>query len=703
MNTADGFVYRVDLRLRPEGQRGDIAQSLAAYEIYYESWGMAWERAVLLRARPVAGDMNLGRSFIEMIRPFVYRKYLDFSAIEEIRRMKTKIDTAFKKDDIKRGYGGIREIEFFVQALQLIYGGREPLLRERSILTALHRLLQKNLVGHEDYSLLNNNYLFLRKLEHRLQQLNDLQTHLVPSDKNELDALGRKMGFHDSISFMSELEVRRRMVRNIYGSLFMGKEEKPSAETSLFFDEEISAGELRQVLSRYHLREPEKAVRNIVHIRDTTRTFQTLRGRRLLNEILPAFIFEALRTSNPDIALNNLQSFAALLASEESYLELFRKSESLIPTLAGIFSRSEYLSKNIMKRPEYLELIGHEMFFRKSFISLKRELRETTASGMPLSDSIRMTRQMEEIRLGMLFLEKKIDVVMLVKGLSRTAEAVVSVCTDELAKNAFTVIGMGKAGGRELTFDSDLDLIFVCRKETEDSHIKAAERLIRLLTSYTKDGIAYRVDVRLRPDGTKGPLISPLSALEHYYSREAHFWELQALLKARPMGGEKDTGCSFMQMREEVLRKKGREVSASDIRAMRERIRRELSREKDGYDLKLGPGGIEELEFTVQYLQLVTCQSHRCLLVQGSLDAIKRLASTGVLDKAEAAAMRDTYVFYRSLESFLRLRGEPVLRKTGLSTGDASEFMGFGSTDGFLRAVEEKRKLVGELYDEYVR
>ncbi|HYA31499.1 MAG TPA: bifunctional [glutamate--ammonia ligase]-adenylyl-L-tyrosine phosphorylase/[glutamate--ammonia-ligase] adenylyltransferase, partial [Thermodesulfovibrionales bacterium] len=704
LNTGNGLAYRVDLRLRPGGQRGSIAQSLAAYEIYYESWGMAWERAVLLRARPTGGDKDLGRSFIEMIRPFVYRKYLDFSAIEEIRRMKTKIDAAFKKDDIKRGHGGIREIEFFVQAIQLIYAGKEPLLREGNILTALHRLLQKNLVGHGDYSVLNDNYLFLRKLEHRLQQLNDLQTHSLPSDGDELASLGRKMGFHDSGPFISSLEERRRMVRSVYDSLFAVKGEGISQETpgtSVFFDEDISTGELRQELSRYHLNDTEKAMRNIMHIRDATRAFQTIRGRRLLDEILPAFVLEALKTRNPDTALNNLQSFASLLASEEAYLELFTKNKTLVPTLARIFSMSEYLSKTIIKRPEYLELVGHEIFFRKSLASLKDELRGRAASGTPLPDSIRMLRQMEEIRLGTLFLEKKIDAVMLVKGLSRTAEAVVSLCADELQKNGLSIIGMGKAGGRELTFDSDLDLIFVSREEPEDSHIRAAERLIRLLTSYTKDGVAYRVDVRLRPDGTRGPLTSSLKALEQYYSSAAHFWEFQALLKARPLSGETAIGCSFMEMRKEILRKKGSEVSASDIRTMRDRIRRELSREKEGYDLKLGPGGIEELEFTVQFLQLTACHRYGGLLVQGSLDAIKRLAAAGMIDKGEADGLRETYIFYRTLESFLRLRGETVFRKGGVGAQDASDFMGF-SGSGLPDRLEESRELVQGIFRKYL-
>jgi glutamate-ammonia-ligase adenylyltransferase len=703
LNTEDGFVYRVDLRLRPEGQRGSLAQSISACETYYESWGMAWERAVLLRARPVAGDRDLGRAFTEMIRPFIYRKYLDFSAIEEIRSMKTKIDAAFKKDDIKRGYGGIREIEFFVQALQLIYGGKEPLLRERSVLTGLHRLLQKNLIGHEDYSLLNDNYMFLRKLEHRLQQMNDLQTHSIPSDKSELTALARKMGHPDAMSFLKELEDRRTMVRNIYDSLFVGEEKKTPVETSLFFSEDLSPGELKEVLASYPLKDPEKAVRNIVHIKDAIFAFQTLRGRRLLSDILPTFLREALKTKNPDTAIHNLQSFATLLASEESYLELFKKNERLITTLTRIFSRSEYLLKNIMKRPEYLELIGQEMFFKKTLASLKHELREAMASGTPLSDAIRILRQSEEIRLGTLFLEKKIDTAGLVKGLSKTAESVVSVCIDELAKDGFAAIGMGKAGGREITFDSDLDLIFVCGTDITDGHVKAAQRLIRLLTSYTKDGIAYRVDVRLRPDGTKGPLVTTLDALAGYYSGGAHFWEFQALLKARPLGGDMPTGCRFMEMREKTLREKGGEVSAADIRAMRERIRRELSKEREGYDIKLGPGGIEELEFAVQYLQLIHCSRHRDLMVQGTLNAIKRLTRAGVIEKDKGELLRSAYLFFRTLESFLRLRGEPVLRKTGLPVADSAEFMGFGSSDELLGQIEQRRRLVREMFENYLQ
>lgn len=710
MNTAEGFAYRVDLRLRPEGQRGSLAMSLPAYEMYYESWGQSWERAVLLRARPVAGDTNFGRAFVEMIGPFVYRKYLDFGALDEIRRMKTKIDEVFKKDDIKRGFGGIREIEFFAQALQLIYGGREPLLRERSVLRVLHRLLQKNLIGHGDCSILIDNYLFLRRLEHRLQQVNDLQTHQLPSDEGELAAMARKMGFHDSGSFVSLLEERRRSVRIIYDSLFTeaglgraggetlpGSGEEIPEETAPFFAEDLSSGEIKELLGKYSLQDRDKAARNVLLIKDSASSFQTLRGRRLLGQIIPVFLLEALRSRDPDAALNNLQSFAVLLSSEESYLERFAQNKSLIPALTRIFERSEYILKKITRRIDYLEFLGREILPHRTIRSLNKELQETLASGTSLSDAIRMLRQTEEIRMGLLFLDGKIDAVKLIKRLGRTAEAIVSTCTDKLAEKGFLTLGMGKLGGREITFDSDLDLVFVCEKEVPDRHVKTAERLIRLLTSYTKDGAAYRVDARLRPEGTKGPLVASIDALNTYYLHTAHFWELQALLKARPVGGDRSTAHSFTEMRERILKKRGGDVSAADIRGMRERIRRELSREKEGYDIKLGRGGIEELEFTVQYLQLLNGGRHPGLFVQSTLDAIRRLASAGIIGRGESERLKEIYIFYRTLESFMRLSGQSVLKPSGVA--HAAEFMGFGQGEDFLKYLADKGNLVRQMFE----
>ncbi len=703
LNTEDGFAYRVDLRLRPEGQRGAIALALRGYEMYYESWGRAWERAMLLRARPVAGNPELAAAFMEMIKPFVYRKYLDYTAIDEIRSLKTRIDSTFKKGDIKRGYGGIREIEFFAQALQLIYGGREPLLRERSTVKVLHRLLQKALVGQEDYFILSENYHYLRTLEHRLQQLNNLQTHTLPPAGPELEALGRKTGFRNAAAFISDLDARRQRVRGIYYSLFTGKKEEP-ALGGTFFDEEMSDTELREYLSGRGLKDVDRAVRNIKAIKDSTFSFQTLRGRRLLGEVLPQFVESALETGSPGAALNHLQSFAELLSANESYLEMFRKDKSLVGMLTYVFAQSEYLSRMLLGRPRYLEMIGWGEKLRRSVSLLKEEIAHTAAGGCTLNDAVRIVKQAEEMRLGLLFLQKKIGAADATRGLSKTAEAILSFLLEQLGDSAdgLAVIGFGKLGGREITFGSDLDVIFVSPREPELSVTKAAEKFLRMLVSYTKEGVAYRVDTRLRPEGAKGPLVSSLESFRKYYERAAAFWEFQALLKARPMAGSIKTGTAFLNMARETLMSRGGEVSAADILQMRERIVRELAKEQQGWDIKLGPGGIEEIEFTVQYLQLTHCKGHRRLLVQGTVDALGRLLQAGVIGKEEALLMKETFLFYRGVESFLRLRGEAVLAKEEEKIRSVSSFMEAGEAASFIDAFERRRSAVREFSGKYL-
>jgi len=711
-NTEDGFIYRVDLRLRPEGQRGSIALPVSGYETYYESWGRAWERAMLLRARPIAGDSTLGSEFMEMIKPFVYRKYLDFSAIDEIRQIKTRIDSAFKKNDIKRGYGGIREIEFFAQALQLIYAGKEPLLRERITQKALHMLLQKNLIGQTDYSALLDNYRFLRMLEHRLQQMNDLQTHSLPADEKELNALGRKMGFSGRESFLKELDARRKSVRTIYNSLFR-EEEKEQSDGAALFDEELSDPEVKEYLGKIGVKDVERGLRNIQLIKNSTYNYQTLRGRRLLGEILPSFVDAAVKSSNPDMALNHLQSFASFLSAQESYLDTFKENKELIPVLTNLFSQSEYISKAVIRRPDYLELIGHEMLLKKSLKALKIELRESIESGTAISDAIRLMRQVEEIRLSLLFLEKKINVIDLIKGLSRTAGAILSVSIGNnpplppfskggmggFSDRRLALIGFGKLGGREITFNSDMDIIFASMDDVTEEDTKAAERLLRLLISYTREGAAYRVDMRLRPDGTKGPLVSSIASFRDYYSKNAAFWEFQALLKARPVAGDRKTGQCFLDMAKDILIANGKSILASDVRGMRERIQRELSKETAGYDIKLGYGGLEELEFTVQYLQLRNCAQRSFLLVQNTLDAIRRLHIAGVINESHAESMKGAYIFYRTLESYLRLRERDILKKDDEDILTAAEFLGFKGKDELIGKLDETRAKVRDIYN----
>jgi len=705
-NTEDGFVYRVDLRLRPQGQRGSLVLSLKSYEEYYESWGQLWERAALLRARPVAGDMQLGQLFLKTIKPFVYRKYLDFEAIDEIRRMKSQVEqikAGTLSRDIKRGYGGIREIEFFIQIFQLIYGGKEPSLRERSTFKALHKLLQKGFIGYEDFGQLLDNYIFLRTLEHRLQQLNDIQTHALPSSDIELDILGKKMGFPDRSAFLSELNRKRHKVREIYDSLLESRKEPPHGLlSSIFWDMETPVEHLMtEELSKTKITDMKRAMHHLTRIRNNIYSFQTIRGRRLLEDVLPKFVDEALKGVNPDLALLQLVDFSSILASKESYLQAIAQRPDMISVLNFIFSQSEYLSKILMSSPEYIESIVEGETRKKSARALKNELNalierhgETTA--------IRLFRRFEEIKLGLLFIDRKIDVIELMKTLNKTADVILSALLERHG-TALNIIAFGKLGGREIIFNSDLDLIFITQDEPAEADIKAAEKLLRVCMSYTKDGIAYRVDTRLRPEGSKGPLVSSIKGIRDYYLKHAQVWELQALLKARPIivaSSQSPVARRFMELRKEVLRKRGSEIAAIDIKKMRERIQKELSKEVPGtYDIKLGSGGLEELEFIIQYLQLKNCKANPQILMQGTIDAIRRLNKINILKNNDAIMMIETYIFYRTIETILRLRNESLLKEGSAIVQSLSGFLDI-TDEKFINLLKEKRALVKTLWDD---
>ncbi|MBS1114785.1 MAG: glnE, partial [Nitrospirae bacterium] len=406
----------------------------------------------------------------------------------------------------------------------------------------------------------------------------------------------------------------------------------------------------------------------------------------------------------PDEALNHLQSFAELLGMNESYLEIFRKNRELIDLLTYVFSQSTYLSKLLMTRPEHLEMIGWQKSSGKTLAGLIREINADVTEGRSLNDAIRLVKHMEEIRLGLLFLQKNIGILDVVRGLSKVAEAILSACFGHISegKNDMALIGFGKLGGRELTFNSDLDIIFVSSGEVGEDDTKTAQRLLRMLISYTRDGVAYNLDTRLRPEGSKGPLVSSIESFRNYYTKAAAFWEFQALLKARPVAGDMHTAMRFTGMAAETLAARGLEVKASDIIQMRERIQRELSQEAEGYDIKLGPGGIEEIEFVVQYLQLNNCGKNRKLLVQGTLVALERLHAAGIIDGPTKDSLQEAYLFFRRIESFLRLRGEGIVRRDTDILKNTSEYMGLDTADHFVETLHHYREQVQATVDTYL-
>jgi glutamate-ammonia-ligase adenylyltransferase len=713
-NTEDGFAYRVDLRLRPEGQRGSLALSLRGYEDYYESWGQLWEKAALLRARHIAGDGSLGNDFIKAITPFIYRKYLDLETIDEIRKMKLQVEQlksgTFSRD-LKRGYGGIREIEFFIQVFQLMYGGKEPMLRERSTLKALHRLAQKGLVGYDDMGPMSENYVFLRNVEHRIQQLNDLQTHSLPSGDRELDILGRKMGFSGRKDFLADLGKRRKKVRSVYDSLFQSQTRANEARDDegvlmgrIFWDVETPIKQpLEDELALRGVREIGKAIHYLMQIRNNIYSFQTIRGRRLLSDIVPKFVEKALQGDNPVAALLQLVGFSRLLAANESYIETIGQRPELVERFNFVFSHSDYLSKVLMSNPEYMESLILISVKKKKLDTLVRDL-ELLIERKGETAAIRVFRRLEEIRLGNLMLAGEIDIAELMRGISLVAEAVFCSLSGRHASRLM-VAGFGKLGGREIIFNSDLDIVLVTLNDPETGDVKDAENLLKILMSYTKDGVAYKVDTRLRPDGSKGTLVSSISGISDYYLMSAAPWELQALLKARPVSGDSIAKRSFLRMRRNVLLKRAGEITIDEIRNMRERIKRELSKDAASsgqYDIKQGAGGLAELEFAIQYLQLKNCARFPRVAVQGTLEAITRLRHADVISARRAEVLRDTYLFYRTIETVLRLRSENILKVGSDAANSAAQLTGFNE-DELIRILEQARREISRFMEDLAR
>lgn len=696
----DGFVFRVDLRLRPEGQRGPLAQSLGGYEIYYESWGQTWERSALIKARPVAGDEAVGREFLERIAPFVYRKYLDYSAIGEIRDMKQKINKEVEQKgrthrDVKLGYGGIREIEFVIQALQLIYAGRDRTLRERNALKALHLLSQKGLITYQEQSVFAKAYLFLRTVEHRIQILDDLQTQTMPLEEKEVRTLARRAGRlqqgREAGLLLRDYEEHTRAVRTIFDDLFgfTGEERAPDSiagDYDLLLDRETPEQESVALFQRHGFRDPEKAYRNLILLREGAAfALQTPRSRKLFNDIFPALFHKTASSPDPDMALNHLESFLAAQGSWESLHSLLKLGPSAADVLIAVFANSEYFSRMLVSRPALLQnlLESRRAYGVGTYRVFERELSEMLDRVPDLTgklDALRRFKHQEEIRIGMADLLSNIRLTEVSRDLSKLAE----VCLNAALRLAFSevsrrfhapwraarglaVIGAGKLGGRELTYGSDLDILFVFsepRVEARPADLsvfeymsKVAEKTISYLSTLTREGFAFRIDTRLRPTGSKGPLVQSVDAFRSYYADQAQTWERQALLKARPVAGDLELGRMFCSEIENVIyRDDDRKALAEEVRTMRRRIEEEIGKE-DGksYNIKQGAGGIVDIEFIVQYVQLLQGKRHRRIRVPGTCNALRAIKRERLLPSDACDTLMQGYLFLHRIESRLRI------------------------------------------------
>ena len=676
--TVDGFCHRVDLRLRPFGNAGRVALSFAGMDQYFQREGRDWERYAWLKARAVAGDIDAGEQWLQTLRPFVYRRYLDFTALDGLRDMKAAIAAEVARremdDDIKRGSGGIREIEFLAQALQLIHGGREQLLRERRLLPALRALVETRRISREDGDALVHAYRFLRKLENRLQMLRDAQTHALPGDALDCSRIAHGLGYPQWDALREALEIQRARVAAEFAELLAPRQRETVAGALTQYWRALPGSGDIDALATAGFADPgnaDAALRDFANSSGVLGLSDSARAR--LDRVLPALLEATVRSSQADAALKRLLVLLRAILRRTSYLALLDEQPSALNRLVEVVSRSALLAERLALYPLLLDelldtRVGGPMPDRAA-------MRQECASALQEDDPEIALRMLNETRLALSFrialaaLDGRQSARDSTRQLAWLADEVVRVVLQrvqaeviaahgEVAGGRFAVIGYGSLGGEELGFGSDLDLVFLF--DAQDAAIsdgarpleagrwyaRLAQKLVALLGAVTGAGRLYDVDVRLRPDGAKGLLVSSLASYREYQRERAWTWEHQALVRARGVTGDESLLAEFDAIRAQTLAQaRDPHKLCEEVGKMRLKMRAELDRSDAArFDLKQGAGGLVDLEFLLQYLVLRESAAHAELLVpRDTQGLIETLADVGVFDGAHARSLAQAH------------------------------------------------------------
>jgi [glutamine synthetase] adenylyltransferase / [glutamine synthetase]-adenylyl-L-tyrosine phosphorylase len=690
--TGEGYVFRTDLRLRPDPGSTPLALSTDAALNYYESFGQNWERAALIKARAVAGDLAAGARLLQDLAPFIWRKYLDFAAIADIHAMKRQIHAfrGFGKigvagHDIKVGRGGIREIEFFVQTQQLIAGGRQPELRVSETLVALDRLAERAWITRNARQDLDRAYRFLRRIEHRLQMLADEQTQTLPDDALKLSCFANFCGFADTASFAARLTEELERVQTHYVRLF---EHSPAltrgGSNMVFAGEADDPATLAALAALGYTRAADvvAGVRGWHHGRYPA--VRTARARELLTEMQPILIEALAKTANPDLAFIGFDRFLSELPSGVQLFSLLKQNPSLIQLIAQIMGSAPRLARILGKRRRVLDAVLAPGFFgnlpnRQELAAIVAgELREAPDVQDAL-DRARLVANEQAFLIGVRVLTGSIGASQAGGAYAQLAECMIQAMLELVAREmarvhgrvpggAAVVVAMGKLGGLEMTAASDLDLIVIYDFSPDAVQSDGArplpptqyftrftQRLISAFTAQTAEGQLYEVDMRLRPSGQKGPVATQFSSFVHYQAGEAWTWEHLALTRARVVAGAPQLKVVVEAAIADILkRRRDRAKTAADVRSMRARIAREKG-SKDPWDLKQVRGGLVDLEFIAQYLQLVHAADRPDVLSQNTLQGLSNLERAGCLPLPAADALLPAARLLNNLTQVLRL------------------------------------------------
>ncbi|MDI3398472.1 bifunctional [glutamate--ammonia ligase]-adenylyl-L-tyrosine phosphorylase/[glutamate--ammonia-ligase] adenylyltransferase [Pseudomonas sp. V88_4] len=711
--TVDGFVFRVDMRLRPYGSSGALVLSFNALEQYYQDQGRDWERYAMIKSRVVAGDQVAGEQLQEMLRPFVYRRYLDFSAIEALRTMKQLIQQEVRRkgmaDNIKLGSGGIREVEFIAQAFQLIHGGRDLSLQQRPLLKVLSTLEGQGYLPPAVISELREGYEFLRYTEHAIQAIADRQTQMLPDSAQDQARIAFMLGFADWEAFHEKLMFWRGRVAWHFAQVIADPDEDEGAESEVVVggewlplweeaqDEEAACRQLEEG----GFADATKALKALASLRASPqlRAMQRL-GRERLDAFIPRLLAQAVEHENPDLVLERVLPLVEAVARRSAYLVLLTENPGALRRLLTLCAASPWIAEQITRFPLLLdELLNEGRLFKPPLApELAAELRERLTR-IPEDDleqqmeALRHFKLAHRLRVAASEIAGSLPLMKVSDYLTWLAEAILEqvlalawrqtvakygtpLRTDgTLCDPGFIIVGYGKVGGIELGHGSDLDLVFIHdgdqQAETDGPKpidgtqffTRLGQRIIHLLTAQTNSGQLYEVDMRLRPSGASGLLVSSLGAFARYQENEAWTWEHQALVRARVLVGSQDVGQAFESVRAQVLGK-ARDLAKlqQEVSEMRAKMRDNLGSKSTAagtganafeatapFDLKQDAGGIVDVEFMVQYAALAWSQTHPALLRwTDNIRILEELEHEGLMPAEDASLLREAYKAYRS-------------------------------------------------------
>jgi glutamate-ammonia-ligase adenylyltransferase len=752
-----GAAYRVDLRLRPLGNAGPMAVAYDAALQYYDVTGRTWERQALVKARPIAGDLALGKEFLEQLEPWIYRQYLSRADITGIKALKRRIEQRTHREgadalNVKTGHGGIRDIEFVIQFLQLLNGGDLPDLRTGNTLEAIMRLERCGCLTDRERTILEENYAFLRKIEHRLQIMFDLQTHLLPRDPDELRKVAIRLGYPDSAlqsalesfenDYKNKTELNRRILDHLLHDAF-GDDAATEPESDLVLDPEPAPERIEEVLGRYPFEDIPQAYKNLMELStEKIRYLSTRRCRHFLAAIAPRLLAAIAKTPDPDFTLVNLSKVSDSLGGKGILWELFSFNPPTLHLYVELCSSSQYFSGILTSNPGMLDELLDSLLLDKlpTREALDEALFELCRGAEDIDPALHSFKNAQQLRVGVRDILSKERIEATTGALTDIAETCLAAITrveyeklvaklgeptigegDDAGRVcALAIVALGKFGGCELNYYSDLDLIFLYEADgmtspprrtrrditTTNQHFfsELAQRIIKVASQLGPHGRLYEIDPRLRPTGKSGALATSLAEFSRYFSSgQGQLWERQALTKARVVLATPAAAESVARaVREAAFSPPWQAKDADVIWQMRQRMEEKAA----PGNLKRGPGGLVDIEFLVQMLQLKHAQSHFEIAQSSTLDALAALEKVGLLKRDDYDFLLASYRFLRGIQLRLRLMSTTArddLPEEPRELAKLAGLLGYSSAEGLLadcaRYTAENRRRAERLFE----